>query len=153
MSKWNRETVRVHYKDTDQMGVVHHANYVRWFEIGRTEWLRAAGLAYRRMESLGLLLPVIDLQVNYQQPAKYDDVIAVFAKVSEVSAVRLRFDYEVRKVDEQKETDIGSERTKVPLNGQRLASGSTLHIWVKPNWRPTRINKAAPEIYQQLKYD
>lgn len=144
---WHQQIIRVHYKDTDQMGVAHHANYVSWFEVGRTEWMRNAGIAYSRMESEGLLLPVVDMNVQYHKPAKYDDIIAVFTNITDVSAVRLRFNYEVRRMAESQSftnTEVASP------HGELLTSGSTLHMWSNSAWKPARINKIAPEVYALL---
>ena len=69
--------VRVRYADTDRMGVVYYANYLVWFEVGRTEWLRETGWSYREMEADGIALPVIEAQCEYRQPARYDDEIEI----------------------------------------------------------------------------
>lgn len=143
--KWYQEKKRVHYKDTDQMGVVHHANYVTWFEIGRTEAMRQAGLAYSKVEDLGLLLPVLDVQVSYHKPAHYDDQVVIFTSIKEFSPVRLGFAYEVRKVSDE---ELNLE-TDEPY-GELLTSGATMHMWVNAKWRPARIDKKAPEIYALL---
>ena len=88
-------TVRVRYAETDQMGVAYHANYFVWFEVARTDWLRAAGLTYREMEAEGVLLPVIDARCEYRSPARYDDRLSVTAIARVVSPARLAFDYEI----------------------------------------------------------
>src|SRR3989442_8035662 len=69
--------IRVRYADSDQMGVAYYANYLVWFEIGRTEWLRARGYAYRSLESEGVFLPVTEAYCRYLAPSRYDDVIYV----------------------------------------------------------------------------
>ena len=140
--------MRVHYKDTDQMGVAHHANYITWFEIGRTEWMREAGIAYSKMEAMGLLLPVVDLQTKYRKPAHYDDEINIFTRITEVSAARLRFDYEVRIAVHEPEED---ENGMMKPFGELLTSGYTLHMWLNSDWKPVRINRKAPEVYALLK--
>lgn len=149
--KWHQEKLRVHYKDTDQMGVAHHANYVSWFEIGRTEWMRKEGLAYRRMEELDLLLPVVQMEAKYERPARYDDCLAIFTKVTKVTAIRLQFEYEVRKINEAagSEKDMQEQDDMMPY-GERLTTGSTLHTWVTSNWKPARIDKVAPSVYAIL---
>lgn len=144
---WDQQILRVHYKDTDQMGVAHHANYISWFEVGRTEWMRNADIAYSEMESLGFLLPVVDMTVQYRKPAQYDDIIAVFTKITDVSAVRLRFNYEVRRMDDA--TPFAGAEEVAPY-GELLTSGSTLHMWSNKAWKPARIDKAAPEVYALL---
>ncbi|MGP4106679.1 acyl-CoA thioesterase [Virgibacillus sp. L01] len=146
---WQREKMRVQYKDTDQMGIVHHGNYVTWFEVGRTEWMRHYGIAYKKMEVLGLLLPVIDVNVNYKKSAHFDDCIAIFTKIANASPVRLEFSYEARKISEE-EFKRSEEKETVEPSGELLAKGSTMHMWVNQEWKPARINKVTPEVYTVL---
>jgi len=75
---WHQHNLRVQYKDTDQMGVVHHGNYITWFEVARIEWMRNSGMNYQHMEELGLLLPVLDVNVSYIHSAKFDDCGELF---------------------------------------------------------------------------
>ena len=88
--------VRVRYGETDQMGVVYHANYAQYFEIGRTEWLRDLGITYASMEEEGVMLPVISLKIDYKKSAKYDDLLFVETKLLELPNVRIKFHYEVK---------------------------------------------------------
>ena len=88
--------VRVRYADTDQMGITYHANYLVWFEVGRTDWLRHHGWTYRDMEREGFLLPVIAVSCRYLTPARYDDELEVHTRAALVTPVRVRFDYELR---------------------------------------------------------
>lgn len=141
---WHQHMLRVHYQDTDQMGVAHHSNYVGWFEIGRTEMMRDAGFAYSEMERLGLLLPVVDMHLKYHQPARYDERMAIFTRVTKFSAVRLEFEYEVRRIEDKQDDEI------VLPYGELLTSGSTLHMWLNSEWKPARIDKAAPEVFAML---
>lgn len=143
MKAWHKEVIRVHYKDTDQMGVVHHGNYVNLFELGRTEWMRHAGIPYSKMEDMGLLLPVMDLNINYQKSARYDDLLVIYTKVSNFSKVRLQFDYEARLIPNN---DFPGEIADTPT-GELLAKGSTVHMWVTRDWKPARIDRFAPEVY------
>ena len=114
--------VRVRYADTDQMGVVYYANYMVWFEIARTEWLREAGWTYREMEEQGIALPVIEAHCEYRQPARYDDDIELQTTGALITPVRIRFDYEVRRDG------------TVPL-----AAGHTVHAAVGKDGRPCRL--------------
>ena len=101
MDKAARRTrVRVRYADTDQMGVVYYANYLVWFEVARTEWLRDGGWSYREMEADGIALPVIEAHCEYRQPARYDDEIEIRTVATLLTPVRIRFDYEARKADD-----------------------------------------------------
>src|SRR5437762_9963702 len=88
--------VRVIYGDTDQMGMVYYANYLRYFEIARNEYLRVAGATYRRFEEThGLMLPVVEAHASYHRSARYDDELAIFASVQARGAASVRFDYEI----------------------------------------------------------
>lgn len=147
---WHQENIRVQYKDTDQMGVVHHGNYVTWFEIGRTEWMRFYGMTYSKLEHQGFLLPVVDVNINYKKSAIYDDCIAIFTKVATSTPVRLEFAYEARKISETAFTNSEVKEVSEPF-GELIAKGSTTHMWVNSDWKPARMNKAAPEIYAIVK--
>jgi acyl-CoA thioester hydrolase len=87
--------VRVRYDEADAMGYVHHANYFRYFELGRTEMLRASGGSYRDMESSGLLIVVVNAQVRFRRPARYDDLLTVRTRVSEVRHAKIEHEYEI----------------------------------------------------------
>ncbi|PAV29607.1 thioesterase [Virgibacillus profundi] len=146
---WHQHNMRVQYKDTDRMGVVHHGNYVTWFEVGRTEWMRHHGMAYHKMEDQGLLLPVMDVNVTYKKSAYFDDCVAIFTKIANYSPVRLEFEYEARKISEEEFVRSGEKET-IESFGELLAKGSTMHMWVNSDWKPARINKVAPEVYGVL---
>ena len=93
---------RVRYRECDPMGVVYHAHYVDFFEAARTEALRKTGISYRSIEESGVFMPVIDLSVNYIRPAHYDDLLVIECRgfLSD-SGVKVRFDYAVRRKDEE----------------------------------------------------
>jgi len=90
---------RVRYAETDAMGIVHHAVYPVWFEMGRTEYLREVGIPYREMESRGLQSPVIAIHVRYLKPARYDDLLTLKVRVARYTGVRLTLHYEVYRDD------------------------------------------------------
>ena len=89
-------TVRVRYGETDQMGVVYHANYLLYFESARTELLRAAGVAYRDLEKEGLFLVVTEASCRYRAAAHYDELLTVACRVAGIGKARIRFEYDVR---------------------------------------------------------
>jgi acyl-CoA thioester hydrolase len=122
--------VRVRYADTDQMGVVYYANYLVWFEIGRTEWLRDAGWNYREMEETGVSLPVIEAHCEYRQPARYDEEIEIRTMAVAVTLARLRFDYQAVRVD----------------GGALVAEGHTVHAALGANGRPCRLPVRVREL-------
>lgn len=122
--------IRVEYHHTDQMGIVHHSNYVKFFEVARTEWLRAAGLTYAEMERRGVMMPIVEVQVKYRQPAYYDELITVRAEVSELPMARMTFCYEIRGED-----------------GRDIASGlTTLGFIDKQTRRPQRAPQWLMEV-------
>jgi acyl-CoA thioester hydrolase len=91
-----KTNIRVIYGDTDQMGMVYYANYLRFFEAGRNEYLRAQGAAYREVEAeYAIALPVVEVQVQYRQPARYDDLLVVETRLSKLGRASARFDYQV----------------------------------------------------------
>ncbi|MBX7167025.1 MAG: acyl-CoA thioesterase [Pirellulales bacterium] len=87
--------IRVRYQETDAMGVVHHANYFTYFEMGRTELLRANGLAYRAVEEAGLLMVVVRINARFHRPARYDDVLRLCTRTSRVSAAKIEHEYRI----------------------------------------------------------
>jgi acyl-CoA thioester hydrolase len=87
--------LRVRFCDTDLMGIVHHANYLEYFEVGRVEWLRRRGVSYSSWAERGLHLPVIETRIRYRAPAKFDDELDVETSLGELRIASLRFDYRV----------------------------------------------------------
>lgn len=122
---------RVIYGDTDQMGVVYYANYLRWFEKGRSEFLREVGLPYKTIEAQGLHFPVTEVSCRYFKSAHYDDVITIATQLTSLGRASLSFDYAVCRQGEQ----------------ASLASGSTKHACVDAAGRITRIPK---DVVQRL---
>lgn len=92
--------LRVYFADTDQMGVVYHGVYLTWFEIGRTEWMRARGLAYAEVERRGLSLPVTEAAMRVRLPARYDEWIEIETTVSSLRTREVQFSYQVRRGDD-----------------------------------------------------
>lgn len=87
-------TLRVRYGETDQMGFVYYGVYAQYYEVGRVEAMRSLGFSYREMEESGILMPVINLTVNYKKPALYDDEVRIVTSVREMPGVRITFHYE-----------------------------------------------------------
>jgi len=88
-------TIRVRYAETDRMGLLHHANYLVYFEQGRTELLRSKGLAYKDLEDQGYLLVLTRAEVRYRNPARYDDLLTLRTTVERVTAARIDHRYEL----------------------------------------------------------
>ena len=87
--------IRVRYYETDCMGIVHHSNYVRYYETARTEMLREFGTTYQQMEREGVMLPVLDVQSHYLMPAYDDDLLTVRVTLAQMPRVKMTFDYEI----------------------------------------------------------
>jgi acyl-CoA thioester hydrolase len=118
-------SVEVRYAETDQMGVVHHANYLVWFELARTRLCEGSGFHYSQIERLGHFLLVTGAELSYRKSARYGDVVEVSARVARLGSRGLSFAYEVRR------------------GPDLLATGSTDHIWIeKESGAPCRT----PEI-------
>ena len=115
--------LRVRYAETDRMGVVYYANYLVWFEVGRTEWLRQSGWTYREMERDGISLPVIEAHCEYRRSARYDDDVAIATRGHLVTPIRIRFDYEVARV----------------ADGTVAAVGHTVHTAIGVDGKPCRL--------------
>ena len=122
--------LRVEYHHTDQMGIVHHSNYIKFFEAARTEWLRAAGLTYAEMERRGVMMPIVDVQIKYRQPAYYDEMLSITTSVRELPMARMTFYYEIRGED-----------------GRDVASGSTTLGFIDSQ---TRRPQRAPEWLMEV---
>lgn len=129
MSAGVTSTLRVRYAETDQMGIAWHGNYLAWFEVGRTDFLRAHGLTYRELEGAGWRLPVIGVQARFHRSALYDDVLEVRTALLELRGARVRFAYEVFRQGEDKP----------------LATGESEHASVDARGRPQRL----PETLRQ----
>jgi acyl-CoA thioester hydrolase len=104
--------IRVLYGDTDAMGQAYYGNYLKWFEVGRTEWFRCCGTSYREVEGKGVFLPVVEAYCSYKKPAYYDDILTISTSFKFAGPARLRFDYEIGRKDEL------------------LATGYTVHVCV-----------------------
>ncbi len=116
----SRTEITVRYAETDQMGIVYHGNYLPWFEVGRTNLLREHGHPYRRLESQGYYLPVIELGLKFIRPAFYDDTLTILTQLKEKPTIRIRLEYEVRRGDDL------------------LVTGFTMHGFINKAGEPVR---------------
>lgn len=116
-------STRVRYPETDRMGVAHHAHYLVWFELGRTEWLRDLDLPYAEIEEEGVFLPVVEVGANYRAPARYDDRLLITTRLAWARGARMRLEYAVRREEDR----------------VLLASGFTVHAAVDRRGKPRRL--------------
>lgn len=122
--------IRVRYAETDQMSYVYYGNYATYFEVGRVESFRAIGFSYKKLEELGIGMPVLEYKVKYIAPAKYDDLLTVVVRIPEMPGARIKFEYEV--ISEEGKLLNEAETTLVFINMQ---SG-----------RPTRMPKEMEKL-------
>ena len=119
--------IRVIYADTDQMGVVYHGNYFRFFEFARGEFFRTRGRSYRELEGQGLALPVVEASCSYRSPARYEDLLVIRTRVTELRRASLTFSYELVRDTEP---------------SRLLTTGFTTHACMTREGKPTRLPEA-----------
>lgn len=125
---------RVRYAETDQMGVVYHANYLVWCEIGRTDFIRQTGVTYAELERQGVLLAVADASVRFHAAARYDDMVRVVTTLAAVRSRMIVFDYEVQ----------------LAATGQRLVTARTSLVCLDGNSRPSALPPAVRQSLEQF---
>jgi acyl-CoA thioester hydrolase len=122
--------IRVRYQETDNMGVVYYANYLVWFEVGRTEYLRNLGLVYTRIEEKGFYLMVASVSCQYKSPAKYDDLVRIRTWVSEMKHSSMKFEY------------------KLFVGEKLIATGESVHVCTNRSGRPVRMPEEIKKLLQ-----
>jgi acyl-CoA thioester hydrolase len=127
--------LRVRYKETDQMGIAHHANYIVWFEIGRTDLCRVAGFPYPDIEARGYILVVTDIQCRYRTPFRYDDEVLVRTSIAEMGSRSITFAYEL-----------------YDARGETLrATGTSSHVWLEEKTRrPVRADEEVQRAFAAM---
>ena len=134
MTRVHVEEVRVRYAETDQMGVVYHANYLVWCDIGRTQYLKALGANYAELERSGTMLAVSDASVRYHASARYDEIVRIETTLREVRSRALTFDYEI----------VNAE------SGARLATASTVLVSLDRSGRPVKLPEHTRALLQGI---
>ncbi len=125
---------KAHYHETDQMGVIHHSNYVKWMEEARVAFMDGIGFSYKRTEEAGLVSPVVSLSVDYKKPVAFDDTVEIRVSVARYSGVVLELDYEFFDLD---------------TNELRTTAVSK-HCFLRDG-RPVSLKKALPELDEKLR--
>ena len=126
--------IEVRYAETDQMGVVHHAVYPIWFETARTDYSAKLGMTYHKMEEMGVMLPVSQLELHYLGSAKYGETVRVETRAVRLTPARVVFCYRIFAQD--------SDRV--------ITTGKSVHAWVGRDMRPLNLRKHFPEIYHLM---
>lgn len=133
--KIHRSTIRVLYGDTDAGGIVYNANYLRYFEIGRTELMREWIFSYSEIEDRGFVLPVTECWARYKAPAFYDDLLTIETSITEVTRIKCKFSYRVCRQE--------NPETKAKL----LVKGYTIHAAIT---KEGKLTKLPDEIIQKI---
>lgn len=131
MTAYSGTLHRVQYYETDQMGIVHHSNYIRWFEEARTDLLETLGLSYARMEEMGAISPVLSVSCEYKQPVRYGETVRILPRVTGYNGVRMEVTY----------------RVEDAATGALRAQGKSSHCFLDARTGiPARLKKTHPEI-------
>ena len=124
----------VHYYETDQMSIVHHSNYIRWFEEARLDLMAQLGADYKALEDRHILIPVVDVSCKYLSPARYGDTVTVCPTLTDYTGVKLCFSYEVRNAETQ----------------ELLATGHSTHCFVNDTLCPISIKRQEPDLHRSF---
>lgn len=126
---------QVKYYETDKMGVVHHSNYIRWFEEARVEFMRGIGISYKAMEDEGVQVPVVSVSCKYRSPATFDDIVIVKTHIQKFNGIVIELAYEV--IDEQ--------------TGVIRVTGESSHCFVDAKtFKPMNLKRERPDIYDNF---
>lgn len=126
---------KAHFYETDQMGIIHHSNYIRWFEEARVDLLEQIGFPYQKVSAEGIDLAVLEVQCEYKSMVHFDDTVRIHAWIAQITAARMTVRYEV--------TDAKS--------GEQRTAGYSKHCFYDGRKKcPVRLNKAIPELYELL---
>lgn len=130
-----RIPVKVRYAETDRMGIVHHRNYLVWYEEARTEFSRVLGVPYAEIEGMGVVSPLLECGCKYHSSCTYGDELEVECRLVKNTPIQFEYRYRVFKKGEEK-----------PIN-----TGFTRHAWVDAaTFRPARLDRRLPQVYQAL---
>lgn len=125
---------KVQYYETDKMGITHHSNYIRWMEEARIDFLSQIGISYAKLESEGIISPVLAVDCRYKRSTTFSDTISIDVKVKEFKGVRLVLEYTMKNA----------------ADDSLVLTGTTEHCFLNMESRPVNMKKEFPEIFQKL---
>lgn len=133
MSLYSGYIRQPHYYETDQMAIIHHANYIRWFEEARVDMLAFLQLPYHKIEEAGLIVPVLEVNAQYKEMIRYEDQVRIDVLVDHYTGTRLDFRYDIYRTD----------------NNQLVTTGASKHCFLsKETYRLVHLKRSFPEIHQ-----
>ena len=133
--EWTSYKHKVQYYETDQMKIVHHSNYIRWFEEARTDFLEKAGFSYAWMEEHGIIIPVLSVAAEYKCMVHYGDEVIIAPFVEQFNGIKLSLRYEIRNAK----------------TGVLTTTGTSAHCFLDKDYRPLRLKKEFPQVYYMFK--
>jgi acyl-CoA thioester hydrolase len=128
---WKPYLHNVKYYETDQMAIVHHSNYIRWFEEARIDWLEQVGMPYDAMEQRGIIIPVIGVSAEYKTMTRFKETVAIYEKLEQFNGVRMKVSYEVRNAQ----------------TNELRCTGTSTHCFLNRDYKPLNLRRAAPDYY------
>ena len=123
---------RAQYYETDQMGIIHHSNYIRWFEEARLHFMDEIGLSYAKIEEMGILIPVLSVDCQYKTMVHYNDIVDIYTQIIKFNGVKMTIAYRV--VDH--------------VTGEIRCTGETSHAFLNREYRPVRLKRDYPDLYE-----
>lgn len=125
----------IHYYETDKMGIVHHSNYIRYFEEARLDWMETRELSYQKIEEMGLMIPVMFVECQYKLPLHFHDAVEIDVELIKYDGIKMEFSYSIYRKD----------------TGELCTTGRTGHCFLNSDMKPVNMKRKYPELYQMLK--
>lgn len=122
------------YYETDQMGIIHHSNYLRWFESARIRFLKEIGIDYRQCEEMGIISPVMEVTCTYKSMVRFGDVVEIYTRFQDYTGVKFYVTYEVRD----------------KATGELRTTGRSKHCFTDKTGRPISLKRVNPELHERL---
>ena len=123
---------RANYYETDKMGIIHHSNYIRWFEEARLHYMEEMGWPFKKVETAGIIIPVLSVDCQYKSMVHYDDIVDIYTKITKYSGVKMNIAYRI----------VDSE------TGELRCTGGTSHCFLNMDYKPVRMKREYPELYE-----
>ena len=123
---------RAQYYETDQMGIIHHSNYIRWFEEARLNFMEEIGFPYSKVEDLGIIIPVLAVNCQYKTMVHYNDIVDIYTKITKFTGVKMTIEYRV--IDQ--------------ATGELRCTGESSHAFLNKDYKPVRMRREYPDLYE-----
>jgi acyl-CoA thioester hydrolase len=119
------------YYETDQMGIIHHSNYIRWFEEARMDFMEQMGFPYKKMEEYGILSPVLGVSCEYHAAVRFGEKVSITCRLCSFNGIKMKISYEIRNLE----------------TGELHTTGESSHCFVTKELKPLSLKKSLPEVY------